>query len=560
MTIPLRWLTLWLLGMAMGLAAPAQAADPPKATLPMDQIEQLVAPIALYPDALLTQILMAATYPLDVVQADRWARDHQDLTGEALNQAVQGEPWDESVKVLVQFPAVLGFMSENLDWTQDLGDAVLDQLPDLTTAIQKLRREAELAGNLKSNDKLRVEKAGDTIVIQPAAAETVYVPSYNPAKVYGQSSPPATYYPAVYSDAVASYAATQPATTVVYPATQPATVSTAPATDYNEGLIGFGAGALVGGLLTAAILWDDHDDHIYWGGPGYWGGRSYWSKPAYWNNQGWRSPTNINVDRSIDIDRNRIHVGDTNINQGNINQANLNRGNIDNQVTRWEHNPTRRGGVAYRDQTTAARFGGRQPEAALSREEARGRLQGGDLSRTRHDQGGPRAEGVAGGKLATPQPRPAVTETRPRPAGTETRAAAAGVAGRDRPAPGDSKTARSPEGAGVKDRAAKATGKKGPTAAAQPKVDAAKAKRRPVEAGAERPARGASQARSAPRTESGVTRAARSEGGPRAGGQGAFNADRPKIERAASNRGAASRAGGGRAAGGGGRAGGGRGR
>jgi hypothetical protein len=538
MTLPLRWLAALLMIAFLGLSGPALAAERVGDPLPKDRIEQLVAPIALYPDALLTQILMAATYPLDVVQADRWARDHQDLTGEALDQAVRGEAWDESIKVLVQFPAVLGFMSENLDWTQDLGDAVLAQLPDLTVAIQKLRREAELAGNLQSNDKLRVEKAGDTIVIQPAAAETVYVPSYDPAKVYGQSSPPATYYPAVYSDAAASYTATQPAATVVYPATQPTTVYTAPATDYNEGLIGFGAGALVGGLLTAAILWDDHDDHIYWGGPGYWGGRSYWSQPAYWNNQGWRSPTNINIDRNVDIDRNRIHIGDTNINQGNIN-----RGNIGNQVTHWEHNPARRGGVAYRDQTTAARFSGRQPDAAISREEARGRLQGGDLSRALQDQGRPRAEGVAAGKVATPQPRSAGGETR------------------DHLGLSEGKAARGTEGARAKDLTAKASGKKGPAAAAKPKADPTKAKRRPVDARAERPAQGASQARPALKTESGVTRAARPEGGAKALGQGgAFKADRPTIERAASNRGAASRAGGARAAGGSGRPGGGRGR
>ncbi|TNF56364.1 MAG: DUF3300 domain-containing protein [Gammaproteobacteria bacterium] len=528
MIIPLRWMTLWLLGIALGLAAPARAADPPQADLPMAQIEQLVAPIALYPDALLTQILMAATYPLDVVQADRWTQDHKDLTGEALDRAVRGEPWDESVKVLVQFPAVLGFMSENLDWTQDLGDAVLAQLPDLTVAIQKLRREAELAGNLKSNDKLRVEKAGDTIVIQPAAAETVYVPSYDPAKVYGQSSPPATYYPAVYSDAAASYTATQPASTVVYPATQPTTVYTAPSTDYNEGLIGFGAGALVGGLLTAAILWDDHDDHIYWGGPGYWGGRSYWSQPAYWNNQGWRSPTNINIDRNVDIDRNRIHIGDTNIN----------RGNIGNQVTHWEHNPARRGGVAYRDQTTAARFAGRHPEAVISRDEARGRLQGGDLSRESRGQGGGRLQDMPGGKLTAPQQYPASAKPQ------------------DRTGLGDGRAQARKTPEGTRDLGPKTAERAGRATQARPKADAAKAQRRPVKADAQRPAPGGTKARLPVKSEGQVARTARPEGISRTTGQGAFKTDKPRIERAASNRGAVSRGGGGRAAAGGGRHGG----
>jgi hypothetical protein len=305
-----------------GFGLPSRAAEPSKDPIPMAQIEQMVAPIALYPDALLTQILMASTYPLDLVMADRWLEEHPDLKGEDLDKAVRGEPWDESIKVLVQFPSVLAFMSDNLDWTQDLGDAVLGQMQDLVDAIQKLRREAELAGNLKSNDKQRVEKAGDTIVIQPASAETVYVPAYDPAKVYGQTTPPATnYYPAVYTDAAYGYATTQPVSTPV--------VTTD--SSYNEGLIGFGAGALVGGLLTAAILWDNHNDPIYWGGPGRWGGGSYWSQPNYWHNNGWRSANNISINR--DIDRNRVNTGDINVN----------RGISGNEINRWNHNPERRG-------------------------------------------------------------------------------------------------------------------------------------------------------------------------------------------------------------------------
>lgn len=536
MTLPLRWfaalLMIWLLGLS-GLALAAERAGDP---LPKERIEQLVAPIALYPDALLTQILMAATYPLDVVQADRWLQDHRDLQGEALDQAVRGEPWDDSVKVLVQFPAVLGFMSAHLDWTQDLGDAVLGQLPDLTDAIQRLRREAERVGNLQSNDRLRVEKAGETIVIQPAAADTVYVPAYDPTKVYGQTSPPVSYYPAVYADAATQYTASRPDTTVVYPATQPTTTvySTSSA---NEGLIGFGAGALVGGLLTAAILWDDHDDPIYRGGPGYWGGRSYWSQPAYWNNQGWRSPTNINIDRNIDIDRTRIRTGDI-----DINQANINRANVGNQVARWEHNPARRGGVAYRDRTTAAHFAGRQPEGAISRDEARGRLQGADPSRLARDTGHGRADGLSGGKLTTPR-QPSATAEPPA-----------------RPGRGEAQVRKTPEGTKTGETGAKAGGKAGRAAAERPKVDAAKAHRRPVEASAQRPALSGAKAPLPARTQGGAERVARPEAVPRATGQGAFKADRPKIERAASNRGATSRVGGGHAAAGGGRLGGGRGR
>ncbi len=128
---------------------------------------------------------MASTYPLDVVQANRWLKDHEDLEGEALQKAVDEEAWDDSVKALVFFPSVLEFMSDNLDWTQDLGDAVLAQQGDLTDTIQRLRGEADKAGALASNEAQRVEKSGDTIIIQPAQPEVVYVPTYDPVKVYG---------------------------------------------------------------------------------------------------------------------------------------------------------------------------------------------------------------------------------------------------------------------------------------------------------------------------------------------------------------------------------------
>ena len=211
-----RLVTASLLVVTLSFGTPALAAGKSSDPIPADQIEQLVAPIALYPDALVAQILMASTYPLDVVQASRWLKDHEDLKGEALDKAVKEEAWDESVKALVYFPSVLAFMSDNLDWTQDLGDAVLAQEGDLTDTIQRLRREADKAGALATNEQQRVEKAGDTIVIQPAQPETVYVPVYDPVKVYGQSAPPAkSYYPDAYADAASSYTSAYPSGTVV---------------------------------------------------------------------------------------------------------------------------------------------------------------------------------------------------------------------------------------------------------------------------------------------------------------------------------------------------------
>ncbi len=308
-----------LLSLGLGLGVQAETAETAEANLiPAEQLEQLVAPIALYPDALIAQILMASTYPLDVVQANRWLGDQEGLEGEELQKAVDPEEWDDSVKALVFFPSVLGFMSDNLDWTQDLGDAVLAQQGELTDTIQRLRGEADKAGALQSNEAQRVEKAGDTIIIQPAQPEVVYVPTYDPVKVYGQESPPAKqYYPDAYADASSSYdagyaagrAADASATAyvpsgevvpaqTVYPSTTVATTSSGISTD---SLVGFGVGAVAGGLLTAAIMWDDDDDwndRLYYGGGGYYGGPSYWGHPNYWNNNGWREPANINVDRT----------------------------------------------------------------------------------------------------------------------------------------------------------------------------------------------------------------------------------------------------------------------
>lgn len=135
--------------------AAANTANP----FPAEQIEQLVAPIALYPDALIAQLLMASTYPLDVVQAKRWVIDNHEIEGEALQTAVDAEEWDESITALVFFPSVLGFMSDNLDWTQDLGDGVLAQQGDVTDATQQLRDQADATGALASNEQQRVEKA-----------------------------------------------------------------------------------------------------------------------------------------------------------------------------------------------------------------------------------------------------------------------------------------------------------------------------------------------------------------------------------------------------------------
>jgi len=161
-------------------ATPVQAAQQTA-----EQLQQLVAPIALYPDALVAQILAAATYPDQVVEADRWLQQHTDLKGEQLGKEVDKQPWDPSVKALTEFPSVLANMDKNLSWTSSLGDAYVNQEQDVMNALQVMRDRAEKAGNLKSSSQEKVSKKGHDIVIEPADPEVVYVPEYDPWLVYG---------------------------------------------------------------------------------------------------------------------------------------------------------------------------------------------------------------------------------------------------------------------------------------------------------------------------------------------------------------------------------------
>lgn len=165
---------------------PAMAGAVPILAAP--DLDKLVAPIALYPDPLLAQILPASTYPLEVVQASRWSQQHKGLKGQELEAAVAGEPWAASVKALCPFLDVLGYMDSHLDWTTQLGDAVLNQEQDVLDAIQRMRLLAQTAGTLQSNDKqvVEVEEVGDrrVVVIRPYEPELIYVPVYDPGVVY----------------------------------------------------------------------------------------------------------------------------------------------------------------------------------------------------------------------------------------------------------------------------------------------------------------------------------------------------------------------------------------
>lgn len=251
------------------MAAPAgvlgQATDG-SAVLGRDELTQLVAPIALYPDSLLANILVAATFPLEVVEADRWLKQNSSLQGGELNAAVDKMSWDLSVKALVPFPEVLSMMSDKIDWTQKLGDAFLAQQSDVMDAVQTLRSKAQNEGYLKSSSEQTVENQGQSIEIEPVDPTIVYVPSYDPTVVYGvwpyPAYPPIAYCP--YAPVVAA------------------------------GVFGFAAGVAVG------AAWN-----------GGWG---------HWN---WNGGTmNVNVNRNVNINHNHIN----NYQSGNWNQAARNGG------------------------------------------------------------------------------------------------------------------------------------------------------------------------------------------------------------------------------------------
>jgi hypothetical protein len=172
-----------------------QQQPAPLAKQSPQELQQLVAPIALYPDALVAQILAASTYPTEIVEADRWIQNHSKLKDDELAKEVDKQPWDPSVKALTQFPSVLENMDKNLSWTSSLGDAYANQQQDVTDAVQVMRQQARKAGHLDSNEQEKVTTQGSTIVIEPADPEVVYVPAYDPWLAYGD---PIVAYPGWY--------------------------------------------------------------------------------------------------------------------------------------------------------------------------------------------------------------------------------------------------------------------------------------------------------------------------------------------------------------------------
>lgn len=208
-----------------------------------EQLDQMLAPIALYPDPLLAQVLMASTYPGDVTDAVAWSRAHPDAKGEEAVRQVASQPWDPSVQSLVAFPQLLAVLGQDAAWVQKMGDAFLAQPDAVMDSVQRLRRQADAAGNLKSNEQQKVShqasttvpSAPQTIVIEPAQPDVVYVPSYNPSMVYGAWAYPG--YPPYYYPPPAYY----------YP---------------GGALLSFGIGMAVGGALWGDFNWGHGDIDI----------------------------------------------------------------------------------------------------------------------------------------------------------------------------------------------------------------------------------------------------------------------------------------------------------
>ena len=294
-----------------------------------EELDQMLAPIALYPDDLLTQILMASTYPLEIIQAARWTSQNKDLKGDALTKALEKEEWDPSVKSLVNFPDVLSKMNENLEWIQKLGDAFLSQQKQVLDTIQNLRKKAQEAGNLKTTEQQKVVAQEDAIVIQPANPEVIYVPTYDPGVVYG-----GWWWP-------------------LFPPYRPFFPFVPRPTPY--GAMAFRAGVAMGAA---------------WG--------------YAWGHANWKGgDVNINVNRNTNINNN--------INREKYKADMKNKGLGEGGQGKWQHDADHRKGTPYRDQTTAQKFNrGTTAEAAKSRESFRGRAdQGGqDISRGSGDRGG----------------------------------------------------------------------------------------------------------------------------------------------------------------------------
>lgn len=317
------------------------AAEEQAPKIPNDQLDSLVAPIALYQDPLLAQVLAASTYPLEIVQLQQFLQKHKDLKDKALADAVQKQNWDPSIQAMAALPDVVKRLADDIGWTTDLGNAVLAQQSDVMEAVQRMRAKAKEKGNLKSNEQMKVEtkvvEDKSVIVIEQSKPEVVYVPSYDPVVVYG--APPYPYPP------------------ISYP----------PPGYYAAGMaVSFGVGMMVGAAM---------------------GG-------GWCCNSGWGGGGNNN----ININTNNTFVN--NSNRQNVSNSGNRTGNRTGSGNSWQHNSQHRGGAPYSNKATANKYGGtargdsassRQANARQNQGQRGGGQQAGSMDRGGGDKVGNRS-------------------------------------------------------------------------------------------------------------------------------------------------------------------------
>jgi hypothetical protein len=297
--------------------APSERGSSPITAAPetAEELQALVAPIALYPDSLVAQILTGSTFPDQIAIGDYWIEQNKNLTGSALMKAVDKQSWDPSVKALTQFPSVLNNMAKNLSWTSSLGEAYHNQQAEVMTAIQTLRAEAKAKGNLKSTSQMTVVKQSpQVIVIQPANPQVVYVPEYNPALIYG--------------------------TPYVTPGYTAGDVAAA-------GIIGFGAGIAVGAMMSGGCCgWGFSNWNCGWHGTAvvYHGGAYYGNSAwhgGYYNGGGYHSyGSNNSFNHNVNVNNNNFNrnVNNNFTHNGNNDLNHTNNFSSHSDTDSWAHN------------------------------------------------------------------------------------------------------------------------------------------------------------------------------------------------------------------------------
>ncbi len=370
LVIPAAWAALLAAPGDEGATAGARNAPAWKP----EELEGLLAPVALYPDPLLGQVLVAATYPLELVEARQWLKKHPDLKGKELTRAAARKDWDASVQALVAFPEVLDRLTENVRWTTDLGNAFLEQEKDVMDAVQRLRREARESGKLKStreqNVTTRVVETERVIEIVPADPKIIYVPVYNPALIWGE---PACYgYPALY-----------------YPARLTAA----------DLWVGFGVGVTLGALFSDWDYW-------YCGFPGWgwswgwgwpywgWGGSFCWNWGYGWGwGHGWHSwGWGCGWGRHAGVYCNGGFHHRYGYGYGRHSYGHGSNGH-------WQHNSYHRGSVPYRSQDMTRRYGENGGRSPYTRNNTRGGYERGAYARGGSERGA-YARGDSGNRAA----------------------------------------------------------------------------------------------------------------------------------------------------------------